>query len=224
MSSEDAKPTAVKTAETATEKVETKASSELPKPPTSNVFAMFGGKSSEKKEEKKESAEDKAADEKEKAEQKEAKKAEDNAEDDGIHFEPLVTLQKVEVKNNEENEDVEFKIRAKMFRFDTEEKAWKERGVGEVRFLKHKETHKVRMIMRRDKTFKVCANHYIAPEYTLKPNVGSDRSWVYTVTGDVSDGAPQVQTFAIRFGSKENADKFKTEFETAQKENAEASK
>ena len=49
--------------------------------------------------------------------------------------------------------------RAKLFRFDTGEAAWKERGTGDVRLLKHKETKKVRLVMRRDKTLKVCANH-----------------------------------------------------------------
>ena len=67
---------------------------------------------------------------------------------------------KVEVKTNEEDEDVQFKIRAKLFRFDKESKEWKERGTGDVRILKHKETKKVRLVMRRDKTSKVCANHY----------------------------------------------------------------
>ena len=67
---------------------------------------------------------------------------------------------KVEVKTNEEDEDVQFKIRAKLFRFDKESKEWKERSTGDVRILKHKETKKVRLVMRRDKTLKVCANHY----------------------------------------------------------------
>jgi Ran-binding protein 1 len=29
-----------------------------------------------------------------------------------------------------------------------------------VRLLKHKENGKTRLVMRRDKTLKVCANHY----------------------------------------------------------------
>lgn len=49
--------------------------------------------------------------------------------------------------------------RAKLFRFDSGEGAWKERGTGDVRLLQHKETKKVRLVMRRDKTLKVCANH-----------------------------------------------------------------
>jgi len=49
--------------------------------------------------------------------------------------------------------------RAKLFRFVKADLEWKERGTGDVRLLKHKQTQKVRLVMRRDKTLKVCANH-----------------------------------------------------------------
>ena len=86
-------------------------------------------------------------------------KAEDEEAD--VHFEPVVHLTKqVETKTNEEAEAAEFKMRAKLFKFDREAKDWKERGTGDVRLLKHKENQKTRLVMRRDKTLKVCANHY----------------------------------------------------------------
>jgi Ran-binding protein 1 len=50
--------------------------------------------------------------------------------------------------------------RAKLFRFEGTTTEWKERGTGDVRLLQHKETKKVRVLMRRDKTLKICANHY----------------------------------------------------------------
>ena len=68
--------------------------------------------------------------------------------------------EKVETATNEEKEEQTFKMRAKLFRFDRESKEWKERGTGDVRLLKHKENEKTRLVMRRDKTLKVCANHY----------------------------------------------------------------
>lgn len=68
--------------------------------------------------------------------------------------------EKVDTKTNEELEEQTFKMRAKLFKFDRESKEWKERGTGDVRLLKHKENGKVRLVMRRDKTLKVCANHY----------------------------------------------------------------
>ncbi|KAK7695423.1 single stranded nucleic acid binding protein [Cerrena zonata] len=96
------------------------------------------------------------------------------------HFEPVIKLtEQIETKTNEENEEVFFKMRAKLFRFSAESSEWKERGTGDVRLLQHKETKKVRLVMRRDKTLKVCANHAITSDIKLQPNVGSDRSWVW---------------------------------------------
>jgi Ran-binding protein 1 len=77
------------------------------------------------------------------------------------HFEPVVRLtETVETKTNEESEEQVFKMRAKLFKFDRESREWKERGTGDVRLLKHKENSKTRLVMRRDKTLKVCANHF----------------------------------------------------------------
>lgn len=49
--------------------------------------------------------------------------------------------------------------RAKLFRQDKDANEWKERGTGDVKLLQHKQSKKVRLVMRRDKTHKVCANH-----------------------------------------------------------------
>ena len=38
----------------------------------------------------------------------------------------------------------------------------------------------------------------------LSPNVGSDRSWVWNAAADVSEGEPEAQTLAIRFGNPES--------------------
>ncbi|CAO3625407.1 unnamed protein product [Cunninghamella blakesleeana] len=136
-----------------------------------------------------------------------------------VHFEPVVKLEEVEVKTNEENEEVLFKMRAKLFRYDKQLKEWKERGTGDVKFLQHKETKKVRLLMRRDKTLKVCANHYVSGDMKLAPNVGSDRSWVWNVAADVSEGEPAAETLAIRFANSDNANQFKDKFEEVQKIN-----
>ena len=78
-----------------------------------------------------------------------------------MHFEPVIHLtEKVDTKTNEELEEQMFKMRAKLFKFDRDSREWKERGTGDVRLLKHKENGKTRLVMRRDKTLKVCANHY----------------------------------------------------------------
>ncbi|KAF9973938.1 hypothetical protein BGZ65_008988, partial [Modicella reniformis] len=129
-----------------------------------------------------------------------------------VHFEPLIKLEAVQVKTLEEDEDVRFKMRAKLFRF--------ERGTGEVRLLQHKDTKKIRLLMRRDQTLKICANHYVTAEMNLTPNVGSDRSWVWNVTSDSSDDCAGPQTLAIRLANPDYALQFKVAFEDAQKLNA----
>jgi len=63
----------------------------------------------------------------------------------------------------------------------------------------------------------------VSPDIKLQPNVGSDRSWVYNVTADVSDGEPAAETLAIRFANSENAGLFKKEFQNAQEANKNAS-
>ncbi|KAL4241171.1 Ran binding protein RanBP1-like protein [Abortiporus biennis] len=136
-------------------------------------------------------------------------------------FEPVIKLtEQVETKTNEEDEEVLFKMRAKLFRFSTESSEWKERGTGDVRLLQHKETKKVRLVMRRDKTLKVCANHVITSDMKLQPNIGSDRSWVWKVLADYSENPPTAETLAIRFANADNANQFKVEFEKAQTTNA----
>lgn len=125
----------------------------------------------------------------------------------------------VETRTHEEDEEVLFKLRAKLFRFIADSAEWKERGTGDVRLLQHSVSRKVRLVMRRDKTLKVCANHYITPEMALSPNVGSDRSWVYNVAADVCDGETTAETLAIRFANSDNANLFKTAFAAAQETN-----
>ncbi|KAF7294708.1 HATPase-c domain-containing protein [Mycena indigotica] len=67
-------------------------------------------------------------------------------------------------KTHEEDEGVLFKMRAKLFRFDSNVGyEWKEHGTRDVRLLEHKETHKVRLVMRLDKTLKVCDNYVTPP-------------------------------------------------------------
>lgn len=142
------------------------------------------------------------------------------AESPDVHFEPVIKLEKqVEVKTLEEDEHALFKMRAKLFRMDRDANEWKERGTGDVKFLQHKESKKVRVVMRRDKTHKVCANHIITNEMELKPNVGSDRSWVYNVAADMAEDEARQELLAIRFANSENAKKFKEMFERCQKVN-----
>jgi len=134
-----------------------------------------------------------------------------------IHFEPIVKLPLVEIKTLEENEETLFSIRAKLFRYDSsaEPPEWKERGTGDIKILQHSTNNSVRILMRRDKTLKICANHYIQPYMELKPNSSSDRAWVWSTMADFADEEPKPELLAIKFASVENAQKFKDAFNSA---------
>ena len=99
-------------------------------------------------------------------------------ESEDVHFEPVIRLtEKVEVKTNEESEEQLFKMRAKLFKFVRESSEWKERGTGDVRLLKHKENSKTRLVMRRDKTLKVCANHYSRSKDAFSSSRHTAKPW-----------------------------------------------
>ncbi|XP_034740454.1 E3 SUMO-protein ligase RanBP2 isoform X2 [Etheostoma cragini] len=136
-------------------------------------------------------------------------------DEDGPHFEPIVPLpDKVDVKTGEEEEEEMFCNRAKLYRFDTDTKEWKERGIGNVKILKHSAKGKVRLLMRREQVLKICANHYINSDMLLKPNAGSDKSWVWNAI-DYADEAPKPEQLAIRFKTADEASLFKAKFEEA---------
>ncbi|XP_078613739.1 E3 SUMO-protein ligase RanBP2-like isoform X6 [Branchiostoma floridae x Branchiostoma japonicum] len=135
----------------------------------------------------------------------------DGGED--IHFEPIVKLpEKIELKTGEEEEEQLFKFRAKLFRWDTDSNQWKERGIGDIKILRHKTTNRSRVLMRREQVLKLCANHLITGTMSLHPNSGSDRSWVWTAV-DAAEEEPKTEQFAVRFKLPETAAEFKTYFD-----------
>ena len=70
-------------------------------------------------------------------------------ENDNLYFEPVIPLpDKVDVVTGEEEEEVLYSHRAKLFRLVDGE--WKERGIGDVKILKHTSSNKIRLLMRRE--------------------------------------------------------------------------
>jgi Ran-binding protein 1 len=102
---------------------------------------------------------------------------------------------------------------------------WKERGTGDVKLLKNKANGRVRLLMRQEKTLKIVANHYVVDNagafYSLKPNAGSDKIWVW-LAQDYAEGEMAVEQFALKFGTPEKAKGFYDAFEEAKKINAAA--
>ncbi len=64
---------------------------------------------------------------------------------------------------------------------------------------------------------KVIANHMVDPRIVMQPNVGSDRSWVWTAY-DYAEGDLREEVFALKFGKPQDAEEFKAAFGDAKKE------
>ncbi|OCK84447.1 hypothetical protein K432DRAFT_320299 [Lepidopterella palustris CBS 459.81] len=117
-------------------------------------------------------------------------------------------------------EEIIFNMRAKLFIFVRDSYEWTPHCVGDVMLLKHKKNRKTSLVMRDEKTFKVCASHYIFPHMDLSPSAGSDQGWVWDVEADISNGDPQAVTLAIHFEDSDKANAFKDAFTNAQQDNA----
>ena len=126
-------------------------------------------------------------------------------------FEPLVSLPLIEELNSgEEDEKVLFCNRAKLYRFDNCQ--WKERGVGNMKILKHQISGKARLLMRRDQILKLCCNHFISGNMSITEMKGSSEL-AWCTNCDFSDGVSKPETFAIKFKYRETGSVFKQIFE-----------
>lgn len=109
----------------------------------------------------------------------------------------------IEVKTGEEDEELLYVHRAKLYRFVDGE--WKERGLGNVKILRHKETKKLRVVMRREQILKICLNHVLNEDVDYKRK--DDKSWLFVVN-DFSEGSVELEKFSLRFKTKEVAEAF----------------
>lgn len=142
--------------------------------------------------------------------------AADAQEECKADFAPIVQLNEVEVVTGEESENVLFEVKAKLYRFDTEKSEWKERGLGVMKILEHKESKKARLLMRREKTLKICCNQYVSRTVSMDTHPGNEKSLGWTCN-DFSDGEVKLEMLCIRFGSVEKATSFQTTYQDAQK-------
>jgi len=118
-------------------------------------------------------------------------------------FKPVVKLSDVVMSSGEENEIELFSNRAKLYRFDDTMHQWKERGVGNIKILKHKNTGRVRILMRRDQVLKICCNHVIVKGMRLIPR--DEKSFTWLTLGDLSDLAYCEVKFTIKFNHAKTA-------------------
>lgn len=122
---------------------------------------------------------------------------------------------KITVITGEENEEVIFKSKCKLYRFRDNE--YKERGTGFLKLLRHKDTKKIRFILRQEKTLKIVANFFVndIPLCHLKIFPDNDKKFKF-LAYDCSEQDPKIEKFIIKFTDGEKAIKFRENFRKAQ--------
>ncbi|MBZ3885225.1 E3 SUMO-protein ligase RanBP2, partial [Sciurus carolinensis] len=119
------------------------------------------------------------------------------------------------VKSGEKDEEILFKDRAKLYRWDRDVSQWKEQGVGDTKILWHTMKNYYWILMRRGQMFKVCANHVITKTMRLKPLNILNNAVVMTAS-DYANGKAKVEQLAVRFKTKEMTESFKKKIEECQ--------
>jgi len=124
---------------------------------------------------------------------------------------PLPPL--VEATMGDENENTLFENRAKIYRFDSSAKEWKERGVGNIKILQGKDNPgAVRIVMWREKVGKLACNHWITSDMKVENYQQNPKVLKWTAV-DHAEGEPRPEIFTCRFGSEEKCSEFKTKYE-----------
>ena len=151
----------------------------------------------------------------------EADEGHDDSANHDPHFEPIIPLPaEVEVKTGEEDEEVKFQHRAKVYRWDKDTKEWKERGLGDLKILYHPENNTFRVLLRREQVHKIACNHYIKTEMKLEPMPKSETqvTWFAMDYCENEDGTAEskVEKLAAKFKLAETKEDFVKAFEAAQ--------
>ncbi|CAD8174451.1 unnamed protein product [Paramecium pentaurelia] len=114
----------------------------------------------------------------------------------------------VAIKTGEEDFELLMTFKCKLYRFRNEE--WKQRGQGILKFLKHQETKKCRILMRQDATYFIRANHLVSETIVKSMFHQFGYEWIGQ---DHSDGETKLEQFSVKLESEEDFDKFYQQYE-----------
>jgi hypothetical protein len=118
----------------------------------------------------------------------------------------IIDLPEVDAKSGEEDEELLFRARTKLYRWREE---WKERGVGDFSIFRNKETNKIRGVHRQEKTFKVRSHFFITGENLCQlKELKTSKNSYFWVCVDFSEDKPALERFAIRFRTPEECEEF----------------
>ena len=106
--------------------------------------------------------------------------------------------------------------RAKLYRYVQNTKEWKERGVGEMKILYHREHGTYRLLLRREQVHKVVCNILLTSDLEFRTMNTSDRAWVWAGMNYAEPENAEVEQLAVKFKTPELAAQFKEAVDNAQ--------
>uniref|UniRef100_A0A914MWP2 RanBD1 domain-containing protein n=1 Tax=Meloidogyne incognita TaxID=6306 RepID=A0A914MWP2_MELIC len=130
------------------------------------------------------------------------------------NFQPIVPLpSKIETKSGEENEEIVFEARCRLFRFDKADKEYKTRGTGDLKILFDKQKNRYRCVARNSEGLsKLFANFVLFANFKVekkeKPNC---LIWRCKDSSENIEGSDE--TFLAKFRDGETAQKFSKKVE-----------
>ncbi|TNV75997.1 hypothetical protein FGO68_gene2726 [Halteria grandinella] len=129
---------------------------------------------------------------------------------------PMAPLAPYVPVTGEENEDLIMKLKCKLYRYKDEE--WKERATGYLKILRHKQhPHKIRMIVRQDKIFKIRAHFIISesPMCDIVLHSSNDKTYLWRCHDFSDTPAGVVEYFSCKFLTQADAITFRDAFTSA---------
>lgn len=132
------------------------------------------------------------------------------------YYAPAIQLpDEIEVRTGEEEETKLFGDRAKLYRYDSDTKEWKERGVGELKILHHPVRNTYRLLLRREQIHKLVLNHAITADLAITPMNNSGKAFVWGAMNH-AESPGQLEKLAARFKNESIADQFRGVLEQCQ--------
>lgn len=140
----------------------------------------------------------------------------EKVQNEELTIEQTCTMEPIEIKTGEEDEDLLFEHRCKLYRL--RDKEYKERGLGTIKALRHRTTGKGRLIMRRDAIGLVCLNCWECSKIELVRE--NSIRWLGL---DASDGDPEPTIFLVKFKTPELTSEFMSHLENLFSDKCESS-
>ncbi|CAJ0570325.1 unnamed protein product, partial [Mesorhabditis spiculigera] len=135
---------------------------------------------------------------------------EEGGEDDEYEaqadFQPIVPLPDL-IETGEEGEEVVFKERCKLYRYDKEAREAKKRGVGDIKILRNS-NGLYRCVMRREQVHKLCTNFLIRAGMTITEKDNSEKVALLNCRDFSEEAGGREETLFIKFKSSVERDAF----------------